>query len=177
MYVTQSTYLKFPSVFYNDSVKNCDSQQVTVHVHDYHGYLAIAQLVFLINVAAVLLIIPLLDRIIYALCCPLTPGMFSRIGIGMLTSLISISCALIVEVVRYSKLSSQQLLEVNIFSKEGVVSAPVSVGVMAPQYFFQGVAECLALITSKLYCKRERFAGLDFCIFTVFKSSYHKLFP
>ena len=151
---------------------NCDSQQAPVHVHDYRECLALAQLVFLINVATVLLIIPLLDRVIYALCCPLTPGMFSRIGTGMLTSLISISCALIVEVVRYSKLSSQQLLEVNLFGKEGVVSAPISVGVMAPQYFFQGVAECLALITSKLYRKQERFAGLDFCSFQEYCESF-----
>ena len=152
VYVMQSTYLEFPNVFSNDSLKNCDSRQVMVH--DYFGSLVLARFVFLINVVVILLIIPMLDRVIYALCCPLTPGMFSRIGIGMFASFISISCALIVEAVRYSTLSSQpsnSTLEVNIFSKEGVVSAPISVGVMAPQYVFQGVAECLALITSKLY--------------------------
>ena len=152
VYVMQSTYLKFPSVLSNHSSKNCNST-----VHYYYGSLFLAQLIFLINVAAVLLMIPLLDRIIYALCCPLTPGMFSRIGIGMFASFISISCALTVEAVRYSTLRSQpsnSTLEVNIFSKEGVVSAPVSVEVMAPQYVFQAIAECLAFITSKLcFCK------------------------
>ena len=151
----QSTYLKFPSVFSNDSLENCNSTYIIVH--NYYGSFFLAQLIFLINITAVLLIIPLLDRIIYALCCPLTPGMFSRIGIGMFASFISIFCALTVEVVRYIKLSSQQsssTLEVNIFTIAGVVLAPVSVGVMAPQYVFQAVAECLALITSKLcLCK------------------------
>ena len=148
----QSTYLEFPSVFSNDSVKNCDSKQI--FIRDYFGSLFLPQMVFLINVSAILLLIPLLDRIIYPLCCPLIPGMFSRIGIGMFASFISISCALTVEAVRYSKLSSQassSTLEVNIFTNEGVVSAPISVGVMAPQYVFQAVAECLALITSKLH--------------------------
>ena len=152
-YVMQSTYLKFPSIFSNDSRKICNATQLII-VHKYFGTFFLAQMVFLINVAAVLLIIPLLDRIIYPLCCPLIPGMFSRIGIGMFASFISISCALIVEAVRYSKLSSQpanSTLEVNMFTNEGVVSAPISVGVMAPQYVFQAVAECLALITSKLY--------------------------
>ena len=151
----QSTYFKFPSILSNHTPKNCNSTQITVHY--YYGSLFLAQLIFLINVTAVLLIIPLLDRVIYALCCPLTPGMFSRIGIGMFASFISIFCALIVEIVRYIKLSSQQstsTLEVNIFTIEGVVLAPVSVDVMAPQYVFQAVAECLALITSKLcLCK------------------------
>ena len=152
-YVKQSTYLEFPSVFSNTSQTNCSSEQLII-VHEYLGSLFLPQMVFLVNVAVVLLLIPLLDRIIYPLCCPLIPGMFSRIGIGMFASFISISCALTVEAIRYSKLSSQlpnSTLEVNMFTNEGVVSARISVGVMAPQYVFQAVAECLALITSKLY--------------------------
>ena len=148
----QSTYLEFPSVFSNSSNINCSSTQRIIHV--FTGSLFSAQWVFLINIVAVLLLIPLLDRIIYPLCLALTPGMFSRIGIGMFASFASISCALIVEAIRYSTLKSQpsqSTLEVNIFAtlKNGVVSAPISVGVMAPQYVFQALAECLALITSK----------------------------
>ena len=146
----QSTYLEFPSFFSNNSIINCSSTQRIIHVFD--GSLFLAQWVFLINVVAVLLLIPLLDRIIYPLCLALTPGMFSRIGIGMFVSFASISCALIVEAIRYSTLksqSSQSTLEVNIFAEDGVVLAPISVGVMAPQYVFQALAECLALITSK----------------------------
>ena len=152
MYVKQSTYFKFPSIFSNDSMENCSSTQLIVH--EYFGTLFLPQCVLLINVATVLLLIPLLDRIIYPLCCLLTPGMYSRIGIGMFASFVSISCGLIVEAMRYNTLNSQashSTLEVNKFTTEGVISVPMSVGVMAPQYVFQAVAECLALITSKLY--------------------------
>ena len=152
MYVKQSTYFKFPSIFFNDSIENCSSTQLIVH--EYFGNLFLPQCVLLINVATVLLLIPLLDRIIYPLCCLLTPGMYSRIGIGMFASFVSISCGLIVETMRYNTLNSQashSTLEVNKFTTEGVISVPISVGVMAPQYVFQAMAECLALITSKLY--------------------------
>ena len=129
---------------------NCSPTQRIIH--EFNGSLFSAQWIFLINVTAVLLLIPLLDRIIYPLCLSLTPGMFSRIRIGMMASFASISCALIVEVIRYT-LKSQSKLEVNIFAKDGIVSAPIPVGVMAPQYVFQALAECLALITSKyIYC-------------------------
>ena len=148
----QSTYLKFPSIFSNDSNKSC-SNSSTLTIHEFGVDLFSAQWAFLINVAAVLLLIPLLDRIIYPLCCSLTPGMFSRIGIGMFTNFASITCALIVEAVRYTTLNSQasnSTLEVNIFAQGSpVVAAPVPIGVMTPQYVFQAVAECLALITSK----------------------------
>ena len=146
----QSTYLKFPSIFSSDSSINCSSTERTIHV--FNGSLFSAQWVFLINVAAVLLLIPLLDRIIYPLCLTLTPGMFSRIAIGMLASFASISCALIVEGIRYATLkshASQSMPKINSFAQDGRVSAPISVGVMAPQYVFQALAECLALITSK----------------------------
>ena len=149
----QSTYLEFPSIFSNNSNKNCSNSSTQLTIHAITVGLFSVQWVFLINVAAVLLLIPLLDRIIYPLCCSLTPGMFSRIGIGMFTSFASITCALIVEAVRYTTLKSQasnSTLEVNIFAPGSrVVAAPVPIGVMTPQYVFQAVAECLALITSK----------------------------
>ena len=147
----QSTYLKFPNIFSIKSIKNCSSTERIIR--EFTGSLFLAQCVFLINVAAVLLLIPLLDRVVYPLCCSLTPGMFSRIGIGMFASFASITCALIVEAVRYTTLKSQSsnsTLEVNVFTKVGgVIAAPIPVGVMAPQYVFQAIAECLALITSK----------------------------
>ena len=153
MYVLQSTYLEFPSIFSIKSTKNCSS--TGINIYEFTGSLFLAQWLFLINVAAVLLLIPLLDRVIYPLCCSLIPGMFSRIRIGMFASFISITCALIVEAVRNTTLKSQtsnSTLKVNIFTgseEDGVIAAPIPVGVMAPQYVFQAVAECLALITSK----------------------------
>jgi len=93
----------------------------------------------------------MLDRIVYPLCCPWVPSMFSRMGVGMVASLCSIGCAIVVEVFRYNSLPSH--FEINHFDAIKVFSATISVGVMVPSFFIQAIAECLTLITSKLHDK------------------------
>ena len=90
--------------------------------------------------------LPILDRLVYPLLCPWIPSMFNRIRAGMIFSLISVICAIIVEVIRYITLYSQDsVIQVNVFHYEQMVSVPIPVGVMTPQFFFQAVAECLAI--------------------------------
>ena len=95
--------------------------------------------------------LPILDRLVYPLLCPWVPSMFNRIRVGMIFGLTSVICAVIVEVVRYTTLHSEKsVVQVNEFQYEQMVAVPIKVGVMAPQYFFQAVAECLAIPTSEL---------------------------
>ena len=97
------------------------------------------------------MVIPILDRIVYPLCCPWMPNMFSRIGAGMFFSCISILCAIIVEATRYHVFehSSTSQLNINVFQYFQVFSVSIPVGAMAPQLWAQAVAECLTLVTSK----------------------------
>jgi len=123
---------------------NCSSQLNIRQFHDYYP----SQWIYLINIGAILLILPLLDRLVYPLLCPWVPSMFNRIRAGLIFSIFSIICATIVEVVRYTTLYSQDtVVQVNVFRYEQMVSVSIPVGVMAPQYFFQAVAECLAIPT------------------------------
>jgi len=68
-------------------------------------------------------------------------------GVGMIASLFSIGFAIAVEVFRYNSLPSH--FEINNFNSVKVFSATIPVGVMAPSFFIQAIAECLTLITSK----------------------------
>jgi len=64
-------------------------------------------------------------------------------GVGVVASLVSIICAIAVEVVRIH----WPLLGVNVLLYQSTFSVDIPVGVMAPQLFIQGAAECLTLIT------------------------------
>jgi len=123
---------------------NCSSQ---LNIHQFYDYYP-SQCIYLINIGAILLLLPLLDRLVYPLLCPLASTMFNRIRAGLIFCLTSVICAIIVEVVRNTTLSLQgSVIQVNMFRHEEMVSVPIPVGVMAPQYFFQAVAECLAIPT------------------------------
>ena len=103
-----------------------------------------------INIVTVLLVIPMLDRVVYPLCCPWMPSMFSRIGAGMLFNFVSIFCAIVVEAIRYHTFehSSTSVIRINEFQYFKVFSVSMSVGTMAPQLCAQAIAECLTLVTS-----------------------------
>jgi len=144
VYLTQSTYLQQPNFLENNTVLYCSHKNVTVnHVNKIYS----TYWILLINNAAILLLIPILDRIVYPLCCPWVPSMFSRMAVGMIACLFSIGCAIAVEVVRNTGLQSN--FEINDFVDTKVYSSIIPVGVMAPSFFIQAIAECLTLITSK----------------------------
>ena len=146
MYLTQSTYLRQPYFLANHTTLHCSQKNITVN---YVSKIFSTYWILLINNAAVLLLIPILDRIVYPLCCPWVPSMFSRMAVGMVACVFSICCAIVVEVCRYYSLQSN--FEINVFHYIKNFSATISVGVMAPSFFIQAIAECLTLITSKLW--------------------------
>ena len=64
------------------------------------------QLMLGITVLSLLILIPILDRIIYPIpCCQLVGTMFNRITVGMCLSMVSIVCALALEVWRHEEFS------------------------------------------------------------------------
>ena len=73
--------------------------------------------------------------------------MLSRMGVGVVASLISIICAITIEAVRIHRFESGTSLGINVLLYQSIFSVDISVGVMAPQLFIQGAAECLTLIT------------------------------
>ena len=71
----------------------------------------------------------------------------------MIFSFISISCAIVVEAIRFHTFqhnSNSDQLDINVFHYSKVFSVNIPVGIMAPQLFAFAVAECLTLITSML---------------------------
>jgi len=73
--------------------------------------------------------------------------MLKRMGVGVVTSFVSITCAITVEAVRVYHFESGAPLGINKLPYRSFFSADISVGVMAPQLFIQGAAECLTLVT------------------------------
>jgi len=73
--------------------------------------------------------------------------MLSRMGVGVVASFISIVCAITVEAIRIHQFDSGSSLGVNILLYQHTFFVDIPVGVMAPQLFIQGAAECLTLIT------------------------------
>ena len=136
------------------SIRNCSSSQA-IYILRIHKLIKPFSLywILLLNLGAVLLFIPLLDRVVHPFCFPWVPNMLRRIGIGMCTGLITIICAVCTEVVRYDRFmsaKSNSIVDVNEyrFSRHFAVDTPV--GIMAPQFVVQAVAECLVVITSEL---------------------------
>ena len=76
--------------------------------------------------------------------------MFNRIGTGMLFSFVSISCAIVVEAIRFYVFehNSSSVWNINDFQYFEVFSINIPVSTMAPQLCAQAIAECLTLVTS-----------------------------
>ena len=142
VYVQQSAYFQYPAILSNNTACHCPKSTKSFTIHNFTGIFSLYW-ILLINNTTVLLLIPILDRIVYPLCCPWVPSMFSRMGVGVVASLVSIFCAIAVEVVRIH----WPLLGVNVLLYQTTFSVNIPVGVMAPQLFIQGAAECLTLIT------------------------------
>ena len=156
-------HLQYPQVdlehliVYNYSV-NCSGRtmQVTLLRVSTQWLLAIPTLVIMI-------LIPILDRIFYpTVFCQWMATMFSRITVGICFSMLSILCALALEVWRYkvSETGKGQVSSINtvdyVFDYDNsssdstyYVASTISVFFITPQFVFQGVAEALALVTSK----------------------------
>lgn len=129
----------------------CTQANYTIHRH---GLIKPFSLYWvpLLNIATVLLLIPLLDRVVYPLCFPWIPNMLTRIGIGMCISLVSIICALTTEAIRYDRFmreKSDSVVDLNVYRFSRMFASDIPVGVMTPQFTVQAVAECFVLITSK----------------------------
>ena len=151
-YIEQSAFLDHPAVYsdHNLTVRPLNCNDTLFHIHHFSPLFSL-NWILIINNITVLLVIPILDRIVYPLCCPWMPNMFSRIGAGMFFSCISILCAIIVEATRYHVFehSSTSQVNINVFQYFQVFSVSIPVEVMAPQLWAQAVAECLTLVTSK----------------------------
>ena len=139
---------------YNNTT-NC-SNSITV------TYLRISlQWCLAISTLVVMIIIPLLDRLFYPTAfCQWMATMFSRITAGMCFSMLSILCALALEVWRYFSQSKtvETLNTVAEFSGRHVTGGPslyfvasdISVFAIIPQFVFEGISEAFALVTGKL---------------------------
>jgi len=152
-HVEQSGFLEHPTVFldYNHTILYCnESNELIVHIHRFRKFFS-PYWILLINGTTVLLLIPILDRIVYPLCCVWMPTMFGRIGVGMFFSFVSISCAIAVEAIHFHVRQIQFCSEYQwvLHFQSFNFSVSVSVGIMAPQLCAQAVAECLMTVTSK----------------------------
>ena len=113
-----------------------------------------------ISTLTVMIAIPLLDRLFYPTAfCQWTATMFSRITAGMCFSMLSILCALSLEVWRYTA-ERESVLEVNTlpeFSGPPVAGNPslyfiasnISIFAIIPQFVVEGISEAFALVTGK----------------------------
>ena len=78
--------------------------------------------------------------------------MLTRIGIGICISLLSITCALTTEAIRYNRFvreKSDSIVDLNGYQFSRIFAVDIPVGIMTPQFIVQAVAECLVLVTSK----------------------------
>jgi len=162
LYIEQSIYFRQPSTFSHDHqviISNCtyySSNNTKITIHELHGPYALYW-ILLINIASVLLLIPILDRVVHPFWYLWIPNMFNRIGSGLVASFTGIACALAVEAVRIS--SSKSALQINSFLDKNVFSVDIPVWMLAPQFFIQALAECLVYITSELFsiqCHMQR---------------------
>ena len=145
----------------NKQITNCpnatDSYSITVtSVH------ISPQWCLAISTLTVMIVIPLLDRLFYPTAfCQWTATMFSRITAGMCFSLLSVLCALALEVWRYNiaekKNSAQEVNTLPEFFGPPVAGNPslyfiasdVSIFAIIPQFVVEGVSEAFALVTGK----------------------------
>ena len=114
-----------------------------------------------ISTSVIIILIPILDRLFYpTVFCQWVATMFNRITLGMCFSMVSILCALALEVWRRIS-EDETVTEVNTlkeFSGPSVgdnatlyyVASDISVFTIVPQFVFQGIAEVFSLVTSKL---------------------------
>ena len=113
-----------------------------------------------ISTLVIMILIPILDRLFYpTVFCQWVATMFNRITVGMYFSILSILCALALEVWRHVS-EGETVKEVNIlkeFSGPSVgnnadlyfVASDINVFTIVPQFVFQGVAEVFSLVTGK----------------------------
>lgn len=111
----------------------------------------------------IMVLISILDRIFYpTACCQWVATMFNRITAGICFSMLSILCALALDVWRYkvSNTGEGQVSSVNtvkyVFEYDSssnnstyYVASKISIFYIVPQFVFQGVAEAFSLVTSK----------------------------
>ena len=157
-------HLQYPQVnlehliVHNHSV-NCHGKtvQVTLLRVSTQWLLAIPTLVIMI-------LIPILDRIFYpTVFCQWMATMFNRITAGICFSMLSILCALALEVWRYKALDIKAGDESSVNTVDYIydydssrndstfyVVSNINVFFIVPQFVFQGIAEALALVTSEL---------------------------
>ena len=129
----------------------CHQTNYTINRHELTKPFSLYWIV-LLNIATVILFIPLLDRVVYPLCYSWIPNMLTRIGIGMGISLVSIIYALSTEAIRYDsfmRAKSDSVVDLNEYHFSRVFAVDIPVGVMTPQFIIQAVAECFVLVTSK----------------------------
>ena len=165
MYLKQAMHLQYIHVnlkhlIYNQSIscqrKNIDAVQVTSLKISTQWLLAIPTVLIMI-------LIPILDRIFYpTVCCQWVATMFNRITAGICFSMLSILCALVLDVWRYkvSNTGEGHVSSVNtvkhVFEYDSssnnstyYVASKISIFYIVPQFVFQGVAEAFSLVTSK----------------------------
>ena len=105
----------------------------------------------LFEVATLLLLIPLMDRVIFPILARLgvefTP--LRRIGVGMLFACSSVALAGFIEIERKHILKTDGPISQTVFNKT-INASPMSVFWQVPQYILQGTDEVLVSITGKL---------------------------
>ena len=102
----------------------------------------------LFEVATLLLLIPLMDRVIFPILARLgvefTP--LRRIGVGMLFACSSVALAGIIEIERKHILKTDGAINQTVFNKT-IDASPMSVFWQVPQYILQGTSEVLVSVT------------------------------
>lgn len=154
-------HLEFPLAehFVNRSLSNCPNNHTTynmsvttLHISP-HWCLAIPTLVIII-------LIPILDRIFYpTVFCQWMATMFNKITIGMCFSMLSILCALALEVGQYlsENIPVKEVNTLKEFPTQSIAGSPtlyfvasdINVFTIVPQFIFQGVAEAFSLVSGK----------------------------
>jgi len=164
VYLKQAMHLEYPQinlghlVVHNHSI-NCHGNS-TVKVTSLK---VSTQWLLAIPTLVIMILIPILDRIFYpTACCQWVATMFNRITAGICLSMLSILCALALEVWRY-KISStgeghvssvntvKYVFEYDSSSNDSTyyVASKISIFYVILQFVFQGLAEAFSLVTSK----------------------------
>ena len=112
----------------------------------------------LFEVATLLLLIPLMDRVIFPILARLGVEftLLRRIGVGMLFACSSVALAGIIEIERKHILKTDGEISQPVFNKT-INASPMSVFWQVPQYILQGTGEVLVSVTGTL-------VHFDFCL-------------
>ena len=104
----------------------------------------------LLNILAILLLIPIVDKLVYPLLgrFNLRPSQLGRVGLGMLIATSSVACAGILELYRVRYCCITQLRG----TENNTQVADITIAAQIPQYTLIGLSEVFTSITGIYIC-------------------------